>query len=272
MKKWLLFVASVLLVACNSNEDLDTPQKLKLSVSEETVYIDELDYSFDIISGNGDYQLEVSGAKATLEGNHVKLELFSDAAELMITDKEEQSVSLKVLSSNDALKPLWHEFRIPFGNITKSKLNFGTGKYSVLRSTGSAATLVIDSQDRAVITSVEPGRSSFLVADQRGITGSIVVNVDSGWVLTSNELTVTVEGNQYYYFPLQYGAGGWRLISPTNDDGPSFKPWLVVMPKGEGYWQDMLQIYAAKEDTEPVVYTLQDKEKNKATITVCVKP
>lgn len=271
MKKWIFLIAGALLTACSTDESIS---ELKLSVPAETVYTDGMDYSFDVVSSNGKYQVLVDAdntptptAKTTIVGNHVKVDLLSEYTALTITDQGNQPVHLLIISSNDAIKTQNYSVRVSYGSIMKTNaVRFGTGKFTVQSKYGNSAEVNIDNHDQFLIKSLRPGVSHFLIADQRGTTNGMTVTVGNGWDLSSKELTVSTVGNQYLTFPLKYGEGGWKIISPITND-----PEICVMPKGELFEQDMLQVWVPKGNGKPIVFELKDKVNNTATITINVE-
>lgn len=272
MQKWLFFITVLLLAACTKKLSTpDEPQKLKLSVTDETVYTDGMTYSFDIVSGNGNYRVAVTPLnpyatipQATLSGEHVKVNLLNERTTVTVTDKDQQIVSFSIISSDKALVVPFCDYSMPYGAISKAKVfTYGGGKYKILQQNGDAAQVSIDEEDLFSIRSVKPGKTSLLIGDKYGITAEMLVRVQDGWDLTSGELSVTAKGGQLITFPLKYGEGGWKILSPVSDD-----PFTFVMPKGELYEQDLLQVRLPEESKEPVVYTLEDKSGKRAVITI----
>lgn len=261
-------------ISCDKDDSLsDQPKELKLSVTDETVYTDGTEYFFDIVSGNGNYQVKVDGngtyfpGKATLTDNHVKVDLVTEYTQLTITDGKDQTVNLLIVSTDASIKTMNYSFSISYGSQIKTDLiNFGAGKYEILQQSGGAAEVSIDSNDRFTIKSVSPGYASFLIADQRGTTNGLTVYVQRGWDLTSDQLTVQSNGHEYLTFPLKYGEGGWKIVSPILND-----PQICVLPKNEQHEYELLQVYVWKETKEPVIFTLEDKAKNRATITINIE-
>lgn len=268
----LLFLSFTSLISCDKEDSTpEQSQELKISVADEIVYTDDLEYSFDIVSGKGGYQVTVendnsfsSPAKVTMTGHHVKVDLFTERVGLIITDQTNQTIRLSIVSSNNALQIQNYEVGLSYGAIMKTEISFGIGKHSILKSSGTSAEAYFETNHMIVIKSLKPGISGFLITDERGTTNGMTVRVYNGYDLTSDKLTVTTAGNQYLTFPIKYGEGNWRITSPLLND-----PQFCVMPKSENYEQDMLQVFVAKE---PMVITLKDKADNEATITIQVKP
>lgn len=267
----VLLFASTLLTACSTN---DETQDLKLSVNDEIVYTDATDYSFDIISGTGKYQVAVDPsapnqplAKVILKGNHVQVELLSYAAGVTVKDQNGQSIHLSIYSSNSSLQMITYLVGVHYGEIMKTPVNFGAGGYSIVSQSGDAAQVTnINEKGIFTIKSVHPGEIHLLITDKRGTTRGMTIDVGEGYDLTSDELTITAKGDLYITFPLKYGDGKWKIIS-----SPIESPSLVIMEQGELFEQDMLQVPILKDSKTPMVFKLKDKSNHIATITINVQ-
>ncbi|MCI1683959.1 MAG: hypothetical protein LKI39_15605 [Bacteroides sp.] len=264
----ILFV-SLLAVSSCSKDDSSENAELRLSVSDEMAHTDGIEYSFDIISGGGGYKAEVCNdkyAKATLTGNHVKVDLVSESTQVKVTDKYNQEVYLLIHSDNKSIQTVNNTVRLSYGSSMKLPTNWGAGGYSVLRqSNNTVAKVTFDDKDSLLIQSLAPGEVWFRIIDKRGSTNGVSVTIDKGWDLNSNQLTVNAEGESYYTFPLKYGEGGWKI---TSCPAALVDPSTVVIPKDKYHEHDMLQIFVPKESNAPLVLQLEDKVKNTATITV----
>lgn len=264
---------TLLFAGCNKDESEEI-QTLRLSTDDQTVYTDGIAYSFDIVSGGGDYKVEVTknsphdlGGKATLTGNRVEVDLVSDGTHVIITDKHGQEANLLIWSRHESLQATNHTIGVSYGSYLESTINWGAGNYSVLKQFGDAATLTFDG-NHLIAQSVHPGRATFLVRDERGTTNSVAVTVGDGWDLNGEELTVTALAGYYYTFPLKYGDGGWKI---TSRPAALSDVWTVIMPKDQYRAHDMLQIFAPEEHPEPLVLQLKDRANHTATITIVSK-
>lgn len=271
----LMSLSFIFIVSC-SKDDADEIPELKLSTDNGTVYTDATEYSFDIISGAGDYIVKIEDdnqptlGKVSLTGNHVKVDLISEQTRLTITDKHNQTTDLLIISSNESIQTENYTVLISYGSLHKATVNWGAGKYSILKQSGDAAELTIDNNDKFTIRSIHPGKASFTIADQRGTTNGIMVYVDNGWDLTSDKLTVDVLAGQLYTFPIKYGKDGWKITSYSSE---LLNHWQTcVMPEDANYReQEILQVWIPKEAKESLSVQLKDKANNTATITMNLK-
>lgn len=269
----LIILSIVFITGCTKKIGTGEPPELKLSTSGETVSTDAIEYSFDIVSGAGDYQVKIADdgqpalGKVTLTGTHVKVDLITQYTQVTVTDKSNQKTDLLIVSSHPSIQLINYSVSVSYGNLHKLIMDWGAGKYSIYRQSGDAAELSIDDNDQFTIKSRKPGRAYFTIMDRRGTTNGISVTVGEGWDLTGKELSVTVEAGQYYTFPLKYGEGGWKIThrsSPLLHNHQTF-----VMPKDPEYReQDVLHVWVPQETNEPLSLQLTDKAGNTATITI----
>lgn len=87
--------------------DLNNPHELLLSVAEDTIFISGKSYSFEILDGNGNFQ--VRGEKddictVTLEGNRVNVNLLKNGAKVHISDRLKYK-SVWIFSTDKSLEP-----------------------------------------------------------------------------------------------------------------------------------------------------------------------
>lgn len=272
----LLISLSFIFIAGCSKGEYEGDQDLKLSTDGQIVYTDAIEYSFDIVSGAGGYQVKVEEdnrptlGKVTLTGNRVKVDLITDYTRVTVTDKNNQTTSLLIISSNESIEIQNYTVSVSYGSILTRTLNWGAGKYSILGRSGDAATLTIDDKGKFIVNSVHPGEAYFTIIDQRGTTNGMAVYVGDGWDLTSNELTVDVRSADYYTFPIKYGKGEWRITSVSS---PVLNhPQTCVMPKDAEYReQELLQVWIPQQTDGSLSIQLKDKANNTATITMNVK-
>lgn len=270
----ILFTSVAILFTGCSKGKSDDAQILRLSTEGQIVYTDAVEYSFDIVSGGGNYEVELAknsphdiGGKVSLTGNRVKVDLVSDATNVIVTDQYSQSIGLTIWSSHKSLQATTHSISVSYGTYIQRSIDWGNGNYSLLKQFGDAANISFDGNS-FIIQSVHPGNATFIVRDQRGTTNAMVVTVGNGWDLNEKELTVTALGGYYYTFPLKYGAGGWKI---TSCPAVLNNAWTVIMPKDQHREHDMLQIMAPEADFEPLLLKLTDKAGNTATITILSK-
>lgn len=270
---WLISFTILFITGCTKKLGSDETPELKLSTPDETVYTDAIEYSFDIISGAGAYQVKVVDngepalGKVTLSGEHVKVDLITEYTQVTVTDKSGRTTDLLIVSSHPSIRQITYDAAVSYGSFSKITMDWGTGKYSIFKSSGDAAEMSFDSNNQLIIKSRRPGRASCLVMDSRGTSNYVMVTVEQGWDLTGEELSVTVESGQYYSFPLKYGEGGWKI---THRSSPFLHdPQTCVMPKDPEYReQDVLHIWVPQEANGSLFIQLTDKANHTATITM----
>lgn len=87
--------------------DLSNPHELLLSVAEDTIFISGKSYSFEILDGNGNFQ--VRGERddictVSLEGNQINVNLLKNGAKVHISDRLKNK-SVWIFSTDKSLEP-----------------------------------------------------------------------------------------------------------------------------------------------------------------------
>jgi hypothetical protein len=266
----LCFFTVLWMSACSNDGDI---KELKLSTSEFTVMTDSTEYDFDIVSGNGNYKVNVNNdsdmpliGEATVTGNHVKVSLVSERTKVTVTDGAGQTMDLLIISQNKSLNPIAQDIAVEYGDYIISQLNWGNGGYYILSQQGDAAQVMVD-KGQVIVKSVHPGDISFVIADRRGTTNSFHVGVGSGFDIKGKELTVSTSVKAgYITFPIKYGVGGWQITSCSEVLN---KPTTCICPQIANYReQDMLQIWIPKDAKGSLNLQMQDKVKNTVKLTV----
>lgn len=222
----LLLPILFLAFSCRSplDDDLieDGIKELKLSVVEGKngfVETNEVDYEFEIIDGNGTYNIDVSktdgdeDAKVTLNGNRVKVNLLAAAgAELTITDKEAQKATLKIKSTSRLLEvPSFSLILSTDQSYIISNFSFGAGApYTLITEKGEASTAKFV-EEGIKVTNNRLGNTYFKIKDKRGTTANLKVSNILNTDLTSNYLEL--EG---------YNTMSITVNFPKNQD------WFIV--------------------------------------------
>jgi hypothetical protein len=272
----ILFLCTVTMFLTSCSKD-DAVNELKLSTTDAVVYTDSIAYAFDIVSGNGGYQVTVSNdgveSKVAVKGNHVNVDLINPSTRVTVTDVAGQSTSFYIYSSNASLAVMETLVGVSYGHYLTSKLNWGNGGYYI-RSNGEykdVASVDIDDNGNFIVKGLHPGSVSLLISDSRGTTNHMTVEVGSGADITDKALTYAVDkkdGLGNYTFPIKYGVGGWKVISCSS---ALKNPWLVVLPKDGHMADDLLQVSIPKDANGTLNVQLKDDAGNLATLTIEIK-
>lgn len=277
MKKFMFFLfVSCFLAACGSDDDpieeVDIVKELVLS-AQGVAHIDDVEYEFEILDGNGDYTVSVSDeekAIATLDGNKVKVSMLFSTVDVTVCDKKGQSATLYISSSAPSLNfpskytVIMHKER----TLKLDDITFGAGGYTVTKLKGTSADVIINKNDIVEITSkAEGGRSYFKIIDKRGTWMDFSVDVISKYELTSNQLDIKAVNDETITITIKWGEGGWKLSEYPSS---SFFYNVVIMKEGhlEGY--DILQINTSEDVKGESFVKLEDKAGNIAYVKVTV--
>lgn len=272
-------------LSCSSDDELSPEQlpgqtevpeqteKLTLSVGH-VVNTEEIDVEFDILSGNGEYVASVANedeAKVSIQQNRVKVNLLRNNAGITITDKKNQSVSLRINSSAKSLVPANYSVIIENGDTyTMKNVTFGAGGYTLQKISGTSADARVLENGAINIKSLEPGNSYYKITDKRGTTAVFEVLVTSSFFLESNQLDVKVVNDQKASVWLKLGEGDWRIVESTSS--PAIEK-VVVIEKGDIDKKfDILSITTSKGSVKGIAsIRLQDRAGNYAFVTVHVQ-
>lgn len=264
------------LASCDKSDD--TISELNFSVDGYEVYTDDIEYSFDILSGGGNYSAEICSineydkyATATVLGKRVHVKLVSEATKIQVTDKYGQHKDLIIRSSNKSLQMISHDIAIGYGFQLKSKFEWGSGGgYSILETIYPGFTeLILKENGEYVANSLLSGRTTaFIVRDSRGTINYVKVSSLTGWDLNTNELEVTIEAAYQYTFIIKWGEGKVK-ISDCSEELKNH--WQLIAEKNEYRKYEVLQICANKGSSGQLFVELTDAANNKAKITLNIQ-
>lgn len=276
--KFLSIVGSVCLLAgamgfvsCSEEDEPKMPVELTLSIDEKSVTTDQLTYEFDVISGNGDYQVEVANStgysqgKATVNDNHITVELVDRDTYLTITDKEGKQKNLTILTTHPSLECNWYQVLAMYGCTYNMDCEYGTGEYSITKyGSTHAVSLTLDEKHKIGIKTLRPNASEkWILNDSRGSVLYLDVTVSNGRDITSSEpVEFKAKKTDLIHFPLKFGEGHWSFVSQAEKN-----PFILIMKKTEGMDADVLQVKVWEKD-EPMPFVLEDTAGNRANITI----
>lgn len=271
-KSFFIIISTILInslfISCNNDEGI---RKLKLSVTEETVYTDTLTYSFDIISGNGNYHVE-SKQKGentenlvTINDKHVTIELISSSAYVTVTDEENYSKSFVIKSSHPYIQDGGYKVWVHYGIISEIDCVYGSGGYNIVNSSNNGCVqLILDKSNKIKIKPIKPGNEWFVLKDYRGFTFDMRIGVIQGCDIISEYTEYTATKGNTITLPVKYGAGKWTFIK--KEESEESYPFTLIIPAGERNEVDVVQIKVWDKDT-PMYYTIQDSQGTQANIT-----
>ncbi len=272
----LLLIASTL-ISCNKSDDIspdDAIPELIFSVNERQVYTNDIEYSFDIISGGGGYKSEIcldnpydDYASTTVSGNTITVKLVSEAIRVQVTDQFEQQKDLIIWSTNSSLQTLNYEIGVGYGFQNKGKFTWGSGEgYTLLNSLNPGnAELILNENGEYIANSLYPGTTSFAVRDSRGTVNSVRVTTDMGWNLEDNNLSVDIKSGLQYTFILKWGEGDIKVYDCSEEIKNA---WLLILDKNEYQKHKVLQICVNSGSVGKFFVELTDSANNKAIITL----
>lgn len=275
---WLsLALTTWALTSCKDTFEEPEPTPPTLSVAPELT-TDQLSIAFDVISYKGTFKVEdanrdvLTSPKIVIHDNHVKVELNQEFTTLKITDATQLPIYLKIHSTHPDLIPVSYNIEQHYGVISYHDIKYGVGKNKIIEKTirGDAAQVSINEKGLLMIKSLKPGTMSFYLTDSRGVVNFVAVSVDKGWDLTSNHLEVEGSPGELLCFSILFGARQWALteegmVSPFNVVINDEKLDHSIFP------HPWLQLQVPKTDKDKVVYQLENKDGNRATITIHIK-
>lgn len=275
---WLSLASTTwALTSCKDTFEEPEPVPPTLSVAPELT-TDQLSIAFDIISYKGTFKVEdanrdaLTSPKIVIHDNHVKVELTQEFTTLKITDASQLPIYLQVHCTHPDLIPVSHSIYQDYGVISYHAIKYGVGKNKIIEKTirGDAAQVSINEKGLLMIKSLKPGRMSFFLTDSRGVVNFVAVSIHKGWDLTSNHLEVEGSPGEHLCFSILFGARQWTL---TEEDKES--PFNLVINDEKLdhliYPHPWLQLEVPKTDKDKVVYQLENKDGNRATITIHIK-
>lgn len=222
-------------VSCSEEDEPKMPVELTLSTNEKSVTTDQLTYEFDVISGNGDYQVEVANStgysqgKATVNGNHITVELVDRDTYLTITDKEGKQKDLTILTTHPSLECNWYQVLAMYGCTYNLDCEYGTGEYSITEyGSKHAVSLTLDEKHKIGIKTLLPNTSEkWILNDSRGSVLYLDVAVSNGRDITSSEpVEFKAKKAEQIHFPLKFGEGHWSFVSQAEKN-----PFILIMKK-----------------------------------------
>ena len=275
---WLsLTLATWILTSCKDTFEEPEPTPPTLSVAPELT-TDQLSIAFDVISYKGTFKVEdanrdvLTSPKIVIHDNHVKVELNQEFTTLKITDATQLPIYLQIHCTHPDLIPVYHSIYQDYGVIYYHDIKYGVGKNKIIEKTirGDAAQVSINEKGLLMIKSLKPGTMSFYLTDSRGVVNSVTIFIHKGWDLTSNHLEVEGNPGELLCFSILFGARQWALteegkVSPFN---------LVINDEKLDHFiypHPWLQLQVPKTDKDKVVYQLENKDGNRATITIHIK-
>ena len=275
---WLFLALTIWgLTSCKDTFEEPEPTPPTLSVAPELT-TDQLSIAFDVISYKGTFKVEdanrdvLTSPKIVIHDNHVKVELTQEFTILKITDASQLPIYLKIHSTHPDLIPVSYSIEQHYGVISYHDIKYGVGKNKIIKKTirGDAAQVSINEEGLLMIKSLKPGTMSFYLTDSRGVVNFVAVSVDKGWDLTSNHLEVEGSPGELLCFSILFGARQWTLteegmVSPFNVVINDEKLDHSIFP------HPWLQLQVPKTDKDKVVYQLENKDGNRATITIHIK-
>lgn len=274
----LLLITSVF-AACSSQDDLIAEpeaviKELSLSIKPGHIYTSNIDFEFEILDGNGGYTVSVSDdedARATVEGNKVKVNLLKNTASITVTDKDNQSASVVINSSAKSLTPSAYGIFIDNGtSYTMKDINFGEGGYTIEKIKGTSAEVIVVENDGLKVNALKPGNSYYKIVDKRGAKAKFEVYVTTAYDFYGRTLEITAINDQIISVIIKQGAGEWKIVGEQSS--PIFKKLTMIAKGDKDKKYDILNI-ATSENESKGIFTipLQDKAGNKAYVTVNVK-
>ncbi len=280
MRKAILLLALTFLFgACNKDNSIDpeididdTGQVLKLSVAGH-VTTDKYDFEFDILSGNGEYEITISdesAAKATIEGNKVTVHLLRRDVSLTVSDKSDQSVSLIIMSSAKELIPNSYTLLLPKDKSHTMDIGFGVGGYEIETIKGSSATAIVTADDDIQVTANTIGNIYFMITDKRGSTAPLTVLVPSYYDLGYENLKITTSNDERVNIIIKRSEGDWSFVNKPSS--PLIIDATILSKANFEMKNDVLQFDTHKDDMKgsTTIY-LKDSLGNRASVTVEVK-
>lgn len=275
---WLsLALITWALTSCKDTFEEPEPVPPTLSVAPELT-TDQLSIAFDVISYKGTFKVEdanreaLTSPKIVIHDNHVKVELNQEFTTLKITDASQLPIYLQIHCTHPDLIPVSHSIYQSYGVISYYAIKYGVGKNKIIEKTirGDAAQVSINGEGLLMIKSLKPGTMSFFLTDSRGVVNSVTVSIHKGWDLTSNHLEVEGSPGELLCFSILFGARQWTLteegmVNPFNVVINDEKLDHSIFP------HPWLQLQVPKTDKDKVVYQLENKDGNRATITIHIK-
>lgn len=156
-----------------------------------------LNFSFDIIDGNGEYEIEFQEhCKATISNNKVSVDLLKQNSIVTIVDKHKKKESIWIESSSETFKQ--HQylyFDLSQKQIAFDRFNFGEGEYTAEKIHGNSAEIRIIN-DILYIKALKGGTTYFYIIDKMGEKRALDVSIGETYYFNNNQLNIQAVHDQ----------------------------------------------------------------------------
>ena len=218
--------AAFALGACS--EKLTGP--MSLDVPAEGIFTDELEVSFNILSGVPPFTAEVSqtairlaAADVTIDGRRVTARLLDNYLQIRITDSAGESAAVTVSSSNRAVR--YSKISLGanrgYGCRHRFRLDFGAGApYTIVnRDADTEAYRYRIEDDSIVCEYMSPAalQSHYVdISDCRGLVRRLDIGLGEGFDITGSQMNIELPQGAHVTFPFRWGSG-WRIVQGRTD-------------------------------------------------------
>ena len=267
----LALLATVWMGCSKDNEEEPVPPvDLVLSVEDGVIWVNELDYEFEILEGNGGYTVESSDekmAKTRVEGEKVLVYFLGNGSvNITVSDREGKSKKAHFIFYHESLTLSNYYLFLDYSKTAIVDLDFGVGGGYYLDGVDPD---IIDARiegDKMIVKSVMPGTDSLTIFDRRGSRMAMKVIVSERFDLTDSRLEIETGRNRTFHIKLLWGEDDYTVSS----DSPLFTR-VVYHKQGHADGTSTIQV-----DTGPDIYGLgdiviRDKHGDFARVAVNVK-
>lgn len=203
--------------------------ELKLSQEEVTLFLDEENKNttlVNIVSGNGDYQVEssnseVATAELTKENKILITALSSDFCNVNVTDADGKKTTVKVSVCKEhlVLEDITGKVCI-LGQTLEFGISTGNGEYSVISENPEVATT--ETVNNVIkVTGVAKGETNITVTDRMKQTATVAVKISGGFEIGVTKIdTVYIIGNyqREQSIPITDGSGDYTINAGESID------------------------------------------------------
>lgn len=291
----------ILLLSCSDKaeqwEEFTIVKELELSVptmEESQIEIDEVDFEFEILDGNGEYTVSLpenseDDARASISGNKVTVNLLSQRPmTIIVTDKEQKEAVISVRSNHETLKHngFSNGLGMDVGTTNESKIietgmgapfqtaaPFGAGgPYTVERFRGNSAEVYVKN-DIIHTETFKFGNTDFKIRDKR--VTHFRLNVESAMYLEilPEERSLDIEGDNYLsaYVNLKWGDK-WEVVTATENitEYVSVARPINVEP-GSEYDFYFISIHTTDKGKGKDTYIFKNSDGTTITVTMNIK-
>ena len=299
--KTALLFSFILLLSCGDKgekwEEFTIIKELELSVptmEESQIEIDEVDFEFEILDGNGEYTVSLpknseDNARASISGNKVTVNLLSQRPmTITVTDKEQKEAVVSVRSTHPSLEHcgISNGITLDIGKKYEAKIiasgmgapfqtaaPFGAGgPYTVERIRGNSAEVYIIN-DIIHTETLKFGNTDFKIRDRRGT--HFRLNVESAMYLEilPEERSLDIEGdnNLSVYVDLEWGDK-WEVVTTTKNitEYVSVARPVNVEPGSENDFY-FISIRTTDKGKGKDTYTFRNSDGTTITVTMNIK-